>query len=154
MQKSKRRPITATLRTKNGRYYAVFYCKGKDGKPQEIWRALELEDKPGNKRKAQDKMEEMKCQLKGVLDVPGYEIPFVDYMRQWKDKKNGEVEESTYYGIQRYVERKIIAYFKPMRLSLSEITAKHIHHFYEHLYKNGRADGRGSRKAPRGRRVW
>ena len=55
MQNSRNRPITAKLRTKNGRYYAVFYYRGKEGEPKELWRALELEEKPGNKRKAQDK---------------------------------------------------------------------------------------------------
>ncbi len=143
MQNSKRRPITATLRTKNERYYAVFYCKGKDGTPKEIWRALELEDKPGNKRKAQNKMEEMKYQFRGILDVPGYEVSFADYVRKYKKKKEGEVEESTYYGLSLAVERKILPYFEPMNLSLSEVTPQHIHHFYEHLYKNGRSDGQG-----------
>ena len=75
----------ATLRTKNGRYYAVFYCKRKTGESKEIWRALGLKDKPGNKRKAQDKMEEMKYELRGVLDVPGYEIAFTNYMRRYME---------------------------------------------------------------------
>jgi len=143
MNNSKKRPLTAKLRTKNGKYYAVFNCKGNDGKSKAIWKALGLEDKPGNKRRAQDKMEEMKYQLRDVLDVPGYEIPFVDYMRQWKEKKEGEVEESTYQSLKAIVDKKICGYFEPMRLSLSKVKPKHIRQFYEYLYKNGRADGNG-----------
>ena len=143
MQNSKNRPITAKLRTKNGRYYAVFYCRGKEGKTKEIWRALGLKDKPGNKRKAQDKMEEMKYELRGVLDVPGYEIAFTNYMRRYMEGKKGEVEESTYQGIRLYVDKKICGYFEHMGLSLSGVKPQHIHHFYEHLYKNGREDGTG-----------
>ena len=139
----KERPLTATLTIKNKRYYAVFNHIGKDGEPKTIWRTLELEAKPGNKRKAQYKMEEMKRQFHGVIDVPGYEIPFMDYLYEWKEKKKSEVEESTYLGIKGYVDRTIRNYFENMRLSLSEVKPKHIHHFYEHLYKNGRADGRG-----------
>ncbi len=143
MRNPQKRPLTAKLRTKNGRYYATFYCTGKDGKPKEIWRTLELEDKPGNKRKAQYKMEEMKCQLRGVVDVPGYEIPFVEYMQRWLEKKKGEVEDTTFQGLRLNVDRKICKYFEPDKLSLSEVNPKHIRHFYEHLYKNGRADNKG-----------
>jgi len=133
----------ATLRTKNGRYYAVFYCKRKTGESKEIWRTLELEDKPGNRRKAQYKMEEIKCQLKDVLDVPGYEILFVDYLQKYKENKKGEVEDSTYNSIRLTIDKKICSYFEPMELRLSEVKPQHIHHFYEYLYKHGRADSQG-----------
>ena len=146
MSNVKKRSITAKLRTKNGRYYAVFYCGNGDGKPQEIWRTLELKDKPGNKRKAQEKLEEMKEHYRGILDVPGYDISFVDYMHNWRDKKKGEVEESTYQMIHLYVDGKICRYFEPMGLRLSEVRPQHIHLFYEHLYKKGRADGKGGLK--------
>ena len=143
MQNLKTRSLTAKLRIKNGRYYAAFYCRGKEGEAKEIWRTLDLEDKPGNKRKAQEKMEEMKYQFRGVLDVPGYEIAFTDYLRRYVERKAGEVEESTYRGIRLNVDKKICRYFEPMGLSLSEVKPKHIHHFYEHLYKNGREDNTG-----------
>lgn len=146
MSNTKNKAITATLRTKNGRYYAVFYCRGMSDK--QIWRSLNLEDKPGNKRKAQDKMEEMKYQYRGVIDVPGYDISFVDYMRQYKERKAGEIEENTLEALKRSVDNKIIAYFEPMRLRLSEVKPQHIHHFYEYLYKKGRADGSGGLSIP------
>ena len=140
---SKNRPITGKLRIKNGRYYAVYSCAGAEGKTKDVWRSLNLEEKPGNKRKALEKMEEMKCQFQGIIDVPGYDILFVDYIRQWKEKKEGEVEESTFASIRLIVDRKICGYFEPLKLKLSEVKPRHIRQFYEHLYKNGRADGKG-----------
>ncbi len=136
-------PITAKLRTKNGRYYAVFYCAGINGKPKEIWRTLDLEDKPGNKRTALERMEKMKNRLNGIINTGGYDIAFVEYLSSWAEKKKGEVEESTYCSIRRYTENKIIKYFMPLKLSLSEVMPRHIQRFYEYLYKYGRTDGSG-----------
>ena len=93
-------------------------------------------------------MEEMKYQYRGVIDVPGYDISFVDYMRQYKERKAGEIEENTLEALKRSVDNKIIAYFEPMRLRLSEVKPQHIHHFYEYLYKKGRADGSGGLSIP------
>lgn len=143
MNTSKERPITAHLRIKDNRYYATFNYRRKDGQTKTIWRATGLEVKPGNKRRAQNKMEEMRYQLRGVFDVPGYDILFVDYLRDWSAKKQGKVAESTYSSVRGCVDRTICRYFEPMNLSLSEVKPKHIKHLYEHLYKNGRADGKG-----------
>ncbi len=139
--------MTATLRIKDGRYYAEFDCKGLDGQVRRVWRTLELEAKPENQRKAKLKMEELRYQLKDVIDVPGYGIAFTDFARDYMKKREGEVEETTYEGIINIVEKKIVPYFEPMNLSLSEVTSKHIKHFYEHLCKNGREDGKGGLSA-------
>lgn len=141
MKKDKKRPLTAKLRVKNGRYYAVFNCKQKDGKTKEIWRTLDLESKPGNKRIAINKMEEMKYQYKGIMDVPGFDVLFLDYLNNWKNRKEGEVEESTFKNITRYTEKTIANFFTPLNLYLSEVKPLHIHQFYEYLYKSGRANG-------------
>ena len=143
MNNTKKRPITAKLRTKENRYYAVFYCPSNVGQPKEVWRTLNLEVKAGNKRNAIDRMEKMRKELSGVIDVPGYDISFVDYMRSWKSKKENEVEETTFAAISGIVEGKICSFFEPMKLRLSEVKPKHISRFYDHLYKHGRVDGGG-----------
>ena len=60
MYNNQKRAITAKLRIKEKRYYAVFYCPNKVGQPKEVWRTLNLEVKAGNKRNAIDRMEKMK----------------------------------------------------------------------------------------------
>ena len=136
------RPIRSKLKTKNGRYYGSFTYQSQDGEKKEVWRTLNLEEKPGNKRKAIEMLHETEYQLHGIIDVPGYELLFVDYLQEWIEKKSGEVEDSTFKGMELMV-RKISQYFKNKRLRLSEIKPHHIKSYYEYLYKNGRSDGNG-----------
>ena len=134
--------VTAKLQIKNGRYYAIFKRTSEVSKTKYIWRTLELEAKPGNKRKALVRMERQRRKLQGILEVEGYDVFFMDYIRKWKESKEHEVEENTYQSLSAVVEKNIAAYFEPLNLRLSEVASKHIHGFYEHLYKNGRRDGK------------
>lgn len=143
MNLKNKRPIRSRLYIKNNRYYAVFFYRGKDGKDKALWRALGLEAKPGNKRLAQDKMEEMKNKFCGILDVPGYEIAFVDYLRYWTSKREGEMEVNSFCSLKNEVTRKIIPFFEPKKLALSEVKPMHINDFYTYLFKYGRRDGTG-----------
>ena len=140
---SKKHPLRVSLQTKAGRYHAVFSYTGKDGKEKRKWMSLDLEDKPGNKQKAKDKMQELRMKKRGIIDVPGFEISFEDYMRDWVKKKEGNCEENSFEGIKNAVEHKIIPFFAPMKLALSEVKPKHIRDFYRYLYRQGSTKGTG-----------
>ena len=140
---SKKRPLRATIHIKAGKYYAILSYPGTDGKTKRKWKALGLDAKPGNKQKAEDKMEELKFQMRGIIDVPGYEIPFKNYMKEWAQKKEGDCDINTFAQIKSGVEYKIIPFFAPLKLALSEVKPKHIRDFYEYLYRQGNSKGEG-----------
>ena len=133
--------LTAKLQTKGTHYYGIFKFVGKDGKTKVIWRTLGIEAKPGNKRKALNKLEEVKQKFMNIMTEPGFEILFTDYLRGWIEKKKGEVDESTQSSIKGYIEKKAIPFFEPLKLRLSEVKPKHIKAFYDYLYKFGSAKG-------------
>lgn len=136
-------PIRANLTEKGNFYYAIFSYKNSQGKENRKWFSLGLDKRVTSRRKALDAMEELKFKMKNVIDVPGYSISFEDYLLQWLEQKNGKLREYTYESYQNTVKNKIIRYFAPKKLMLSEVRPKHIHEFYEYLYRSGRSDGKG-----------
>ena len=134
--------IKSKLVKKNGWYHASYSFIGQDQKTKEIWRTTEIEAKPGNKRKAERRMEEIKTELQGVINVPGYQILFVDFLNKWIKKKEAEVRENTYLS-DNHAVKKIITHFEKLKLRLSEVKPIHIKKFYEYLFKCGRSDGKG-----------
>lgn len=136
--KKTNRPPRSHLRVKNNHYYAVFqFIDEVTGKTKQKWFSLQLPATAGNKREAEDKLEELKISLHGIIDSPGYRITFTDYLLQWKEKKKSEVSEDRYQEIHKIVVGRLIPYFSPMKLALSEVKPKHIHALYQHLYTSG-----------------
>ena len=136
-------PVRATLQVKGTRYHAVLYYKGKDGEEKRKWKSLGLDTRFHSRKKAKEKMEELKMQMQGIIDIPGYHISFENYLREWYNKKQGECAPNTFQGIRNQVEHKIIPYFAPLKLALSEVKPKHIRDFYQYLYRQGGRKGEG-----------
>lgn len=137
----KRKQLTASLVEKSGRYYALIRLPSVNGTQKTKWRSLGLAAKHGNRRIAEDRLEELKYKLREIMSVPGYAIKFKDYLRAWVQKKREEVEESTYNAINYSVEGKILPFFEPFNLALSEVKPKHLNDLYHHLYLHGNKTG-------------
>ena len=132
--------MTATLKIKNDRYYAVInYKEGRVYKQK--WVALGLPVK-NNKRKAEAKLEEVRRQYEVAYELPSGDILFTTYLRQWVQDKKPFIELSTWEGYQMYAERHIIPYFEPLQLTLRELKPQHIKDYYQHKYTAGRLDGK------------
>ena len=132
--------MTANLKVKNDRYYAVInYKEGNEYKQK--WVSLGLPTK-NNKRKAESMLEDIKREFEEQYSTPNGDIMFTAYLRQWLEKKKPLVELSTWEGYQTYAERHIIPYFEPLKLSLRSIRPQHIKEYYEYKYTRGRLDGK------------
>ena len=108
-----------------------------------------LVDFKKNEGSEQDRLEELKYKLREIMSVPGYAIKFKDYLRTWVQKKREEVEESTYNAINYSVEGKILPFFEPFNLALSEVKPKHLNDLYYHLYLHGKKTRRDSGLRPK-----
>ena len=132
--------MTATLKIKNDRYYAVInYKEGKAYKQK--WIALGLPAK-NNKRKAEAMLDEVKKTFEERYAMPAGDMLFVTYIKQWLDRKKPLIQMSTWEGYEIYATKHIIPYFEPMKLSLRDLRPQHIKNYYEFKYVHGRMDGK------------
>ncbi len=132
--------MTATLKVKNDRYYAVInYKEGSEYKQK--WIALGLPTK-NNKRKAEAMLEDIKRKFEEQYSMPAGDMLFVIYIKQWLEKKKPLIQLSTWEGYEIYITRHIIPYFEPLKLSLRDVRPQHIKDYYEYKYTQGRLDGK------------
>lgn len=132
--------MTAGLKEKNGRFYAVINYKD-EGKYKQKWIALGLPVK-NNKRKAEAMLVDIKKEYEDRYSMPIGDILFTSYIARWLYKKKDFVELSTWEGYQIYAEKHIIPYFEPKKLSVRDVKPQHIKEYYEYKYRNGRLDGK------------
>lgn len=132
--------MTASLKIKGDRYYAVInYKEGTNYKQK--WIALGIPAK-NNKRRAEAMLDEIKREYEERYSTPAGDMMFVTYARQWLERKKTCTELSTWEGYQIYVERHIVPYFEPLKLSLRDIKPQHIMDYYHYKYTAGRLDGK------------
>lgn len=133
--------VTVSLQVKDGKYYAVVQFKDKDGNKQYKWRATKLKAEKGNKRKAQQKAEEIRQQFEHDLNAPKLLAPttndstnilFGDYMLDWLEKHKHNIELSTNSGYEGNIKRTA-NYFNDLGITLQELKTKHIQAYYSHL---------------------
>lgn len=134
--------MKGSLKVKRGIYYAVINYKDEFGKYKQKWISTGLKER-GNKKEAQKFLEE---QLK-IFNNPNFEkqaepkmendIIFVDYIKQFIDKKKNELSPAVY---KTYINCwKVVSDFFGDKLKLKDVTYKHIEKFYEYL-KNERGN--------------
>ena len=95
--------VTASLQEKNGVYHAVLNYKDENNKRKQKWVSTGLQVK-GNKRLAQEKLEEIKnsfiLNLKVTADIePDNDLSnklFEVYMRDWLESMKDNIEEDTF----------------------------------------------------------
>ena len=104
--------MKGSLQTKSGKYYAVFRIDGK-----QKWINLYVEDKRGNKRKAETAMREL---LQKYEQNPFLfeKTDFCEYIKRWLENTKTHVDLVTYNGYKQYAEKHIIPYFEPKRQSM------------------------------------
>lgn len=130
--------VTVSLQEKQGRFYAVLQYKDKNGKKQYQWKATKIKAEKGNKRKAQQKAEEIRQQFELELNTPTTVIAdksnvlFGDYLLEWLEKQKTKVELTTFSGYEHNV-KKTAEYFNDLGITLQELKIKHIQEFYDHL---------------------
>ena len=66
-----------------------------------------------------------------------------EYFAQWLLSQELFLERSTYEALTIYVNRHVIPYFEPLRLTLQELTTTHLQKYANDKMRNGRKDGKG-----------
>lgn len=134
----------ASLRIKNGRYYAVIIYYDENGKRQQKWISMNLPAK-NNKRKAEAMLFSVVANFeKSPGQTPPKELPkmvkFTDVISKWLDSKKDVVEKSTWEGYEIYAQKHIIPFFSHLDLDIKEVQPHHIRSYYDSKFRAGRLD--------------
>lgn len=130
--------MTGSIQIKNGKYYAVLRYRAETGYKYK-WIATGLSTR-GNKRKAEEMLREYMDQYKDLDTDPIQQPLFTDYAIKWFENKKEQVRQVTWEAYESYLRTHIIPYFKPLQLTISDVTSKHINDFTQHLLTCKRSD--------------
>ena len=131
--------VTASLQIRNGIYQAVLSYK-KNEKWETKWKSTGIKAIKGNKKKAENKKEEIKKKFQEEINsdnIDNEDILFIDYMKKWLKMISSSVEPTTLNGYQGVINGRMTDYFKNTKITLQNIKPKHIQEFYQYLLDEG-----------------
>ena len=127
--------MTGSLQTKKGKYYAVY----RDDRGKQKWVPLNLPVAGNNKRKAQQRLREVLVEAEKNQSVITSNVLFIDWMLAWLDQKQASISKGTYEGYKLYLDKHIIPYFQPQKLTLSKLNAQHLQGYFNAKIKEGQS---------------
>lgn len=133
--------MTGSLQEKDNKFYIVLNYKDNRGKRKQKWFKTGLHTK-GNRRKAEQMMAEYITKYQHLDLSDTSELLFTTAVKQWIVNKKHSIELSTWEAYEIFANKHIIPYFEPMKLTIQDVTAKHIKNYYDYKTSDGRADGK------------
>lgn len=124
------------LQAKGKNYYAVISDKGK-----KKWVNLHISSNKGNKRKAEQAMNQIVNEYYNNRDLFN-KIDFVEFARKWLKYISKHVDEVTYIGYAQYTEKHIIPFYQQTNIKIQDMTIKDVESYYNHKFVSGRLDGK------------
>ena len=118
--------ITGSLQIKNEKYHAVVYIPDETGRKKQKWISTGIKVAGNNKRQASQKLRERITHLEKQQISYSKETLFVDWISKWMEQKSSSLRQSTLEAYNINIEKHIMPYFKPLRLTLLKVTAQHI----------------------------
>lgn len=131
--------VSGFLTEKKGNYYAVITYHDANGTTCRKWISTGLSVKKGTKKKAEEKLLEIRRNFvpPKPVDENGIcrEMLFADFMILWLDIIKPSVELTTFSSYQAMVTKKIAPYFRKKNITLGNLSASDIQLFYVHELK-------------------
>jgi len=129
--------MTGSLQTKGKYYYVVVRMPDEFGVEKQKWINTNVEVKGDNKKEAARRHREILSELEYSKVTYSENILFVDWIGQWMEQKENEVRQNTFEGYQMNVDKHILPFFKPLKLTLQAVTALHIQQYFSKKLKEG-----------------
>lgn len=122
--------MTATLHIRNGIYYAILEYKDSNGKRVQKWKSTKITAKKGNKKAAQQIMENIleENERRASLEQP--DIQFCDYMLEWLNTIEYSIQPKTFKGYSLIVKNQIFPFFKKEKVRLCDVKPQHLQRYY------------------------
>lgn len=138
--KQKNRPVTGSLKERNGKYTAVINAYDENGKRQQKYHALGIPVK-GNKRKAEAALQEILRQYESEeikIDRAKAESPlFADFLGEWLEVTAPTIERTTYQSYKSMIDARLDSFFRERKLHLDEVEARHIRELHQSIFSDG-----------------
>lgn len=117
--------MTGSLQIKNGKYYAVIRIPDEFGIERQKWVSTGITEAGNNKRDANRRLREILVEMEQKKITYSTDILFVDWINTWMEQKENEIRLNTWEGYQLYVEKHIVPFFSPLKLTVQSIMAQH-----------------------------
>ena len=121
--------MTGSLQIKKGMFYAVLNFKDKNGDRRQKWVSTGLEVK-GNKRKAEQFLNELKTQYEGTTYIEPNKILLCDFIKEWVELNKTKVQITTYDGYVHMLNKHIYPYFKERSILLAKVKPIDIQRYF------------------------
>lgn len=131
--------MTGSLQVKSGIYYVVARIPDDTGVEKQKWISTGIKATGNNKRKANEFLRKTLTELEQQKINYSKDILFLDWLNTWMEQKQYEIRLNTWECYQLYLEKHIVPHFKPLKLTLQEITAQHIQNYYNKKRKAGQS---------------
>jgi integrase len=121
--------VAGHLQEKKGYFYMVLTYKDHEGKRKSKWITTGLTVK-GNKKRAQDLLQEAKKNFIPDIPVPTEDMLFSDFLKQWLEIAKSTIQLTTYSSYIGMSNSAILPYFKEKNIKLTDLKPKDIQDFY------------------------
>lgn len=126
--------MTGSLQVKKGYYYAVLNFKDQKGKRKQKWIATRLPEK-GNKRKAQEKLNELLVEYSDIDYLDEEQQYFSVYLEKWLNLRKENLQTSTYDGYMHMLKKHIQPYFETKKTLISKLKPIDIQMYYTYCIR-------------------
>lgn len=130
---AKNKNIRANLIERNGWYHCVISYREEPNNRKQKTIALGLREK-GNKRRAQERCQELLDEWTKRLSLDRSDMPFVDFLWEWLDHHKYSIASTSYVEYRNIIDRVIIPYFNEYEngLTLFDLEPQHIQNLYRY----------------------
>jgi len=121
--------VAGHLQEKNGNFYIVLNYTNHEGKRKSKWITTGLTVK-GNKKRAQDLLQEARKNFVPDIPIPTEDILFHDFLEQWLEIAKSTIQLTTYSSYAGMCKSPVVPYFKEKKIKLTDLKPKDIQTFY------------------------
>lgn len=123
--------MTGSLQVNRGRFYAMLNLRDEKGKRKQKAINLNLDDVPGNKRKAEKALRDILTKYEnGQMTLYGKEILFCEYVKVWLEEAKPRLQQITYEAYSSYVDLHIYGFFQKLGVRLQDLNYLHLQKYY------------------------
>lgn len=128
--------IKGSLQINHGTYYVSFRTTDSNGKIKQRMRSTGIKAIKGNKRKAEQRMNEILAEYEELTAVD-VNVMFTDYISNWIERDKVNMQITTYDGYKHMFIKHIKPYFDNMKLKLVDVKPMHLEKYYADKIKEG-----------------
>lgn len=137
MTKQRTRPLTGSLKDRDGKYTAIVNYYDENGKRQQKYHALGIPVK-GNKRKAEAALQELLCQYEGeevsVKKAKEDSPLMADFLWDWLKITAPTIERTTLESYEGLIKARMDGFFYERKLCLCDLDPKHTRELHQSIF--------------------